>query len=118
MQQELRKAALRDEIGDGLARERIKRIRTKAAHDRCTFLGRVALNQKHARLRKLDEKQRRILILGFDRQSQRDFDVAVANVTIRVTQIELGLRSGIATEYLRSPGRLERHVLDVDLLQQ
>src|SRR5690349_5312779 len=55
LEQQLRKPALADDVGDRLAGERIERVRAEAAYDHRALFCRVALEHEHAGLRDLDQ---------------------------------------------------------------
>src|SRR5690606_4361670 len=117
LEQQRREAALHDDVRDRFARIRVQRARAIAAEQQRALLLVVALKREYAGLRDLDEEQRRILILCLDGQCQRDF-LRVRRDLARVrAHVELRLRRHLRVENLRGLRRLERQILDVNLLQ-
>src|SRR5882672_7342763 len=117
LEQQLGKPALADDVGDRLASEWVERVGAKAADEHGTLLGRVALEHEYAGLRHLDEEQRRVVVLGLDGECESDLGQVRTDFLRACPDIELRLRRNVRREYARRLGRLERQVLDVDLLQ-
>ena len=65
--------------GNSFASEREQRVRAVAANDlRCSSAPSIASDVEDASLLQLDEEQRRVFVLSFDRQRQHHFMVVVA----------------------------------------
>src|SRR3954467_4596131 len=66
LKQQLREAAAADHVRDRFAGERVDCVRAERADQHRLFVRVVAVDVEDARLRDLDQKDRRILLLGLD----------------------------------------------------
>ena len=81
------------------------------------LIGGIALNHEDPRLLQFDQEQRLVLILCLYRQRERHFVCVSGDLPGAGPDIQLGLRGHPGCKDIRRLRRLEREILDVDLLQ-
>src|SRR5690606_3810213 len=119
LQQERGEAAGLDQFADQLARVGIQHVRALGAEQRVEHVGFEAGQAEHARLLHLDHVHRiAVAFAGGAGQghAQHHFVGVLAQALDALVEVHVDLRLGLLVEHQRRLGRLERDVLDVDLL--